>query len=155
MTGPGPGQIRRAVPTDADLLTGLTLRSKAHWGYDAQFMAAIRDDLTVTPAALAAGISGVSEIGGRIAGYYLLASEPNADLSLLFVDPDYIGNGVGAALWAHMLTAARTQDIASIRIEADPNAEGFYRRMGAVTIGDAPSGSIPGRRLPLMNYDLS
>jgi hypothetical protein len=31
-----------------------------------------------------------------------------------------------------------------------PNAEGFYRKMGAERVGETPSGSIPGRMLPLM-----
>ena len=32
-------RIRRARPEDAALLTDLTVRSKSHWGYDADFLA--------------------------------------------------------------------------------------------------------------------
>jgi len=35
-------------------------------------------------------------------------------------------------------------------IDADPNAEGFYLKMGAERVGESPSGSIPGRMLPLL-----
>nr|WP_211354784.1 hypothetical protein [Stackebrandtia albiflava] len=38
--------------------------------------------------------------------------------------------------------------------DADPGAEPFYRRMGAVRIGEAPSGSVPGRVLPRMTVRL-
>ena len=33
--------IRRARPDEADALTALATRAKAHWGYDAEFMAAL------------------------------------------------------------------------------------------------------------------
>jgi hypothetical protein len=39
--------IRSARATEADILTDLALRSKAHWGYDADFLEACRDELTV------------------------------------------------------------------------------------------------------------
>jgi hypothetical protein len=37
-----------------------------------------------------------------------------------------------------------------LAIGAEPNAEGFCRRMGAERVGEIPSGSIPGRTLPLL-----
>jgi hypothetical protein len=42
-----------------------------------------------------------------------------------------------------------------MRIEADPHAEAFYLGRGARCVGTAPSGSIPGRMLPLLEIDLS
>jgi hypothetical protein len=42
-------RIRPARPSEAHALTALVLRSKAHWGYDAGFMAQVRPVLTVTP----------------------------------------------------------------------------------------------------------
>lgn len=159
MTGNAKVLIRPATPQDCDALTSLALRSKAHWGYDAEFMIACRDELTVTPNLVDPQLSGVCEQGGDIAGFYLLtknmSEQRTADLRFLFVDPGHIGTGVGALLWGHMVRAARRGEIGTIGIEADPNAEGFYRRRGAVTVGNAPSGSVPGRHLPLMEYHLS
>ena len=40
--------IPRACGSDAPALTLLALRSKAVWGYDAAFIAACRDELTLT-----------------------------------------------------------------------------------------------------------
>ena len=39
-------------------------------------------------------------------------------------------------------------------ILADPNAVPFYERMGARFVSHAPSDAIPGRTLPLYEYDL-
>ena len=41
----------------------------------------------------------------------------------------------------------------AIGLDADPHAVGFYEHMGAKVIGEAPSGSIPGRMLPRMEDD--
>ena len=40
-------------------------------------------------------------------------------------------------------------------ILADPNAAPFYERMGARFLRNAPSDAIPGRTLPLYEYDLT
>ena len=58
-------RVRRARPAEADELSELALRSKAHWGYDEAFMAASRAELKVTRAAV------------RDAGYYVAESEGN------------------------------------------------------------------------------
>ncbi|MGI5472915.1 hypothetical protein [Streptomyces sp. CA-132043] len=39
--------IRPAFATEAETLSDLALRSKAHWGYDTAFLGACRDELTV------------------------------------------------------------------------------------------------------------
>jgi hypothetical protein len=41
-----------------------------------------------------------------------------------------------------------------MEIHSDPEAQGFYERMGARLIGKTPSGSIAGRLLPLLQHDL-
>jgi GNAT superfamily N-acetyltransferase len=67
----------------------------------------------------------------------------------LFVDPSAMGAGVGALLMAALADEARRLGVAEIELESDPNAEGFYARMGAHRVGDRASSST-GRVLPLM-----
>ena len=45
-------QLRNAYADETATLTELCLRSKAVWGYDAAFMAACRDELTIRPGDL-------------------------------------------------------------------------------------------------------
>lgn len=52
------------------------------------------------------------------------------------------------------MEVARALGLSSLLIDADPNAEGFYLRMGAERVGEVPSGSISGRMLPLLRYGL-
>ncbi|MFJ2031853.1 GNAT family N-acetyltransferase [Streptosporangium sp. NPDC087985] len=69
---------------------------------------------------------------------------------MLFVEPDAIGQGVGRRLFEHATATAANLGFARLTIDADPNAEPFYLAMGATQIGATPSGSIPGRMLPLL-----
>ena len=138
------------------MLTGLALRSKAHWGYDTAFMEACRDELTVTPEMIAAQPVFVHEVQGRTLGFYALAIDgTRADVAFLFVEPAAMGRGVGKALWRHLVGEAKRLGAVRITIESDPDAEGFYQAMGADIVGEASSGSIPGRTLPLLELALN
>ncbi|HEX4904830.1 MAG TPA: bifunctional GNAT family N-acetyltransferase/class I SAM-dependent methyltransferase [Acidimicrobiales bacterium] len=135
--------IRPARPGEEAALTELAMRSKAHWGYDDAFMAACRDELTIRPEHLPR--IDVADLDGRIVGMVRLEHEAIEDL---FVEPDAIGTGVGGELFRHAVRRAATEGMSRLLIDADPNAEGFYAAMGAVKVGESPSGSIAGRVLP-------
>ncbi|KND28808.1 GCN5 family acetyltransferase [Streptomyces europaeiscabiei] len=148
-------RIRAGEAAEAAALTELALRSKDHWEYDAEFLAACREELTVRPADVAARRTAVAEEDGRILGFTTLDGEPpRGALGMMFVEPDAIGRGVGRRLFAHTMDEARRLGFTRLTIDADPNAEPFYRAMGAVRIGATPSGSIPGRELPLLEVAL-
>lgn len=153
-------RLRPARAGEAALLSALALRSKGHWGYDAAFLAACRDELTMRDDELAARRTVVAELpdsrGGRVVGFRTLEGEPPVGvLGMMFVDPDAIGRGVGGALARHLIEEARAAGFTRITIDADPNAEAFYLAQGAVRVGATPSGSIAGRVLPQLELDLS
>ncbi len=82
-------------------------------------------------------------------GFYRLAGEaPVAELAGLFGDPVAIGHGVGATLLADAVDRARALGVSRLVIDADPNAAGFYVRMGARRVGSVASSSIVDRELP-------
>ena len=144
-------RIRPARAGEAELLTDLGLRAKAVWGYDAGFLARCRAVMTVKAANIESRSHAVAELNGRIAGFY--GFEPEAEgvgLDYLFVEPDLIGRGVGRALWQHAVAAARRLGHRVLIVVSDPNAEGFYRRMGCRRIGTRPSELEAGRQLPLL-----
>ncbi|MFE3505066.1 GNAT family N-acetyltransferase [Kitasatospora sp. NPDC059146] len=148
-------RIRSARPDEAELLTAIALRAKAYWGYDEAFMAACREELTLDAAAVERASTLVAEEGGRVLGFAALnGAPPSGELDLLYVEPDRIGRGVGRALFEEVRDRARALGLRRFTVDADPNAEPFYLAMGAVRIGSTPSGSIPGRELPLLAVEL-
>jgi GNAT superfamily N-acetyltransferase len=144
-------QIRDATPGDCTAVSALAFASKAYWGYDEVFMEACRAELTVTPADLERGRVRVAS-EDEIVGFHGVI---DAELEWLFVAPHAIGRGLGAALFTDALEIARAAGRDVLRIAADPNAAGFYARMGARLVGETPSASIPGRMMPVYTIGLS
>ncbi|SEL13546.1 GNAT family N-acetyltransferase [Streptacidiphilus jiangxiensis] len=143
--------IRPAQGIEAGILSDLAMRSKAYWGYDDAFMAACREELTLSAATIESRRTAVAELDGRLLGFATLEGEPlEGTLGMLFVEPDAIGRGVGRRLFEHVMANARALGFARLTIDADPHAEPFYLAMGARRIGATPSESIPGRMLPLL-----
>ncbi len=151
--------LRPASPLEADLLSELAMCSKAHWGYSPEFMAACREELRVTSEKIASSrfFYTVAEKQRIVIGFCALESLSGDEFELeaLFVAPDHIGTGVGRKLMDHAKTQVRVLGGRSIFIGADPNAEKFYLKAGAVLTGKHESQSIPGRFLPTLRMDLS
>jgi len=148
--------IARAKPENAETLTRIAHDAKRQWGYPENWIAAWRDVLTIRPQFITRNVSYCAVDEGRIFGFYILTNE-NHELRLdhLWVEPEAMRRGIGRALFEHAVMQARSLGFNSIRIEADPNAEGFYQRMGAVRVGTS-TGKIEGQRrdLPLLEFSL-
>ncbi|UQA56492.1 GNAT family N-acetyltransferase [Polyangium aurulentum] len=153
----GGAILRAARPEEGELLTELALRSKAHWGYDAEFIRACRPSLTITPQKIATNPYYVVEESGGVVGFYGLkpSSDGEVELDYLFIDPPGMGKGHGRMLFEHAVATARGQGYARMSIESEPYAEEFYARMGAVCVGRRESTAKPGRFLPLLSLRLT
>ena len=131
--------IRPARTDDADLLSDLAFRSKAHWGYSDDFMAACRRELTVTAEQIDAPQFSffVCVSDGSVAGFHALEriSSAIAELEALFVAPERIGRGFGTALIEHAIETARRMGASTLVIQGDSNAENFYLAAGARCTG--------------------
>ena len=143
--------IRTATVHDLEALTALAFVSKAFWGYDDAFMAACRAELTVTRELLSSRTVRVAEDAGAIVGFHGVARDgDDFELAWLFVAPEAMGRGIGAALLADAGAVTRAAGGSALVIAADPNAVGFYERVGASAFGEIPSDWIAGLGLPLL-----
>ena len=90
----------------------------------------------------------------RVVGFYSLVGG-GAVLDPLWVLPGWMGQGIGRTLFEHAVRRAGALGVAVVGIEADPNATGFYRRMGARRVGENAS-ELDGREriLPLLEIDV-
>jgi hypothetical protein len=143
--------LRRASPDEASKLSDLALAAKGFWGYDQAFLESCRAELTFTPDDLARRHFVVADLGGLVAGFYSVYGDPPVgELGNMWVRPSEILTGLGRVMWQDAMATAAVTGFEYFEIGAEPNAEGFYRKMGAELIGETPSGSVPGRMLPLM-----
>lgn len=147
-------QIVRATPEDAEALTAIAHAAKRHWGYPERWIESWRDILTMRPEFIAANVAYCATEDGNAVGFYLLTTESDGlHLDHLWILPAAMFRGIGRALFEHAVEQGKALGHRTLKIEADPNAEGFYQRMGAKRIGTS-AGEIDGERreLPLLIY---
>lgn len=93
-------KIRPAHLYELPALSDLCLRSKAYWKYDRAFIEACREELTITPENLNDDYIMVADDDGKHAGViHLVLEGTTAELEKLFIDPNWIGKGVGRKLF--------------------------------------------------------
>jgi ribosomal protein S18 acetylase RimI-like enzyme len=149
-------QIRPVLPKEADTLTQIALAAKRHWGYPERWIEIWTPQLTFTPEYFQKNESWVAVEDRRPVGFYtLLEANDIASIENLWVMPAFMGKGVGHMLFLHAVTRARSRAYKTLQLEADPNAVGFYEKMGMHRIGERHS-EVDGqpRVLPIMEMDL-
>jgi GNAT superfamily N-acetyltransferase len=147
--------IRRAVPEEAAALTAIAHDAKRYWGYPEHWIKHWEQDLTISPELISTQNVFVAESDNQLLGFYaLVVNEKKADLDHMWVAPAQIGKGVGKELFLHAMKTADELKIPQVLIMADPNAEGFYEKMGALRVGMTDS-EIDGqpRTLPRMKIN--
>ncbi len=159
--------IRHAVPEDADQLTRIAFAAKRHWDYPEEWMQLWIPALTISAEYILENEVWVAVENEKLVAYYSLKnvsrianptySPDPYDLWLdnLWVLPEFIGLGIGKQLFQHALERSRARGFSILKIEADPNAQSFYEKLGARQIGEH-YGEVDRqtRVLPLMEITL-
>lgn len=141
---------------DLDNINHIMCASKAYWGYDESFIDEFMDRFCVTEKCIREYNIYCVYIDAEMRAFYgFKKNDENQDeLDLFFLEPVFIGKGVGRRLWQLCIATAKELKIQRFIIQADPNAEGFYLKMGCVNIGKKPSPMGLGREVPILEYEL-
>ncbi|PZR19793.1 MAG: GNAT family N-acetyltransferase [Flavobacterium psychrophilum] len=147
--------IEKANSNDHEVLTDITKKSKAYWGYSANQIEAWSNLLTITETYIENKSVYKLVIDNEIAGYYAFFSEDDQTIKLdnLFILPKYIGKGFGKMLMNDLFLKAKTTAANRILLDAEPYAEKFYVKLGFVKIGKIET-SIRDRYLPVMELNI-
>lgn len=149
--------IRRASPADAERLTQITIAAKRHWNYPEKWIQLWLPQLTISPSYISSHEVWMAVMEGAPVGYYSL-DDINGELWLgnLWVLPEQMGQGVGRLLFEHAFERCCELGFSILKIEADPNAQSFYERMGAYKVGEHHSEvDEQPRVLPVMEVAVS
>lgn len=145
--------VRRASREEVERLNAIAMEAKAHWGYEPAQLEEWRPGLLTQPESIDRWPTFVAVVHGQAVGFAQANPERSPwELVSLWVLPAFMGRGIGKALLQHICRAAAAAQESSLDIDADPNAEPFYRACGAVTIGvaAAPIRGEPSRVRPQM-----
>ena len=148
--------VREAKPEEQRELTRLCVRATMHSGYDEEFIDRSMPSLTITLPEISGDFVRVAqddlyEVVGVV--WVTPTALPGiAMLHGLYVDPTHWKRGIGRVLFGAAVTHARGIKAGAIIIYAEPSAEGFYKRMGAIRIGEGPFCFSPEIVLPHLLY---
>lgn len=159
-------KIRSANKEESDVLTEISFSSKRYWKYPEEYYRIWDGELTICPDYIGSNDVWVYEIGPEIIAYYSLvalkeeikvggiALECGHWLEHMFVRPSRIGFGLGSELFTHLRNRCIKKKIEKLNILADPNAKGFYEKMGCLYEREFPS-TIIGRTTPHLVLSLA
>ena len=133
-------------------LTSISFAAKRYWGYPDEYFKIWEQELTITPEYIRQNKVFLAVLAEEIVGFYSLTKINNQFyLDHLFLKPTSIGKGIGSKLIQHMLVLAKQEGIKTLKVYVDPNAEGFYQKMGADFL-ELVESSIKGRMLPIYMF---
>jgi GNAT superfamily N-acetyltransferase len=126
-------RVRHALLAEIGALEDLQRRSSMIWED-------YRDDLRRHPEAIEVPAGPVLERRVRVAigddgcvfGFCTVVplGDDVGDLAALFVEPQYMGRGVGRKLIDDAVAIARGQGVRRLEVTANPRAVGFYEKVG-------------------------
>ncbi len=148
-------KIEKADIADNEILTSITKKSKAYWGYSAEQIQKWDKNLTISEEYIRGNNTFKLTDNDLIIGYYscIFENEKTVKLDNLFILPEHIGKGFGKYLLLDFLKKMKEEKIERIILDSEPNAEEFYAKMGFVKIGEFET-SIKDRFMPIMEMKL-
>lgn len=130
--------IRPGREDDYERLRAIAVEAKAHWGYDRDRVEKWARAGDFEPESLRARLVYVAVAGGEPVGWAALIPRGEVGwLEDLWVEPAWIGRGLGRLLFEHAADRARELGARRLEWEAEPNAHGFYAHMGGRYVRDS------------------
>jgi GNAT superfamily N-acetyltransferase len=149
-------KLEKANSADNEVLTAITKKSKAYWGYSDEQIEIWSESLTITPTYIETQSVYKLVVDTKIVGYYSFFYEGEHTIKLdnLFILPEYIGKGFGRMLVDDFLILVKRTNVNKIILDSEPNAEMFYAKLGFVKVGEIET-SIKNRYLPIMELNVN
>jgi GNAT superfamily N-acetyltransferase len=131
-------RIREGRESDFERLRVIAVEAKAHWGYDRDLVEEWAHGGDFEPERLRRRLLYVAEEDGLPVGWAALIPRGEVGwLEDLWVEPAWIGRGLGRALFELVATEAKQRGARRLEWEAEPNAQGFYEHMGGAYVRDS------------------
>ena len=149
-------EICRAKPSESQRLTELAYLAKESWGYPVAWLDEWKADLRFTEGFIECNEVFVAKLGGEVFGVVACGdSSQGPEISHLWIDPQKQGIGLGRALVDKAKEVAGLHGWKTLRVVSDPNAQGFYERMGGILVGElnAPVAGVA-RNLPILELQI-
>ncbi|WP_431243286.1 GNAT family N-acetyltransferase [Flavobacterium sp. P21] len=120
-------KIEKANITDNEILTTITKKSKAYWGYSDEQIQIWDKNLTISQDYIREHNVFKLVDNDLIIGYYsfIFENDKTVELDNLFVLPGYMGKGFGKYLLLDFLNRMKEIGIEKITLDSEPNSRGI------------------------------
>lgn len=150
-----PVLVRSAALHEGERLREIATAAKGYWEYDEDRVREWGASLDFSEDGLRGKEVYVAEVDGRIVGWAALIHRGELCwLDDLWIEPEWIGKGIGGRLFRHVAEIGRRRGAVRMEWEAEPNAIGFYGKMGGRYLRDSPPNEW-GRILAVMGVELA
>jgi GNAT superfamily N-acetyltransferase len=147
-------RIRAARLDEGERLREIAEAAKGHWGYDPEVVRRWAAEGDFSAEGLRRKEFYVAEADERAVAWTALIPKGEVLwLDDMWVDPPWIGKGVGSLLFEHAVARAKELGATRMEWEAEPNAVGFYERMGGRHLRSSEPTEF-GRVLPVMGIEV-
>lgn len=128
-------------------INALIARSKSHWNWPQAYLERALSLHLVTPDYLKRAASfevWTSAPPELVAFFSLDTSSTIPMLDNLWVEPSYIGKGIGRLACNYVVDLALRTGWSEVSVMPDPPSEGFYARLGFRDTGERVPSRVPG-----------
>lgn len=143
-----------AVPEDSELLSKTAVDSKKIWGYPDELIQLWKTDLEVTPNYILKNTVVKVFDGEKFIGFFALKTEEeNTELDHLWLTPGNTRQNYGRMMFEYIRLYLSSIEVEKMTLLAEPNAKGFYDKMGGEVIGEFES-KLSGRFLDIYEFKI-
>ena len=145
-----------AVSEDHTFLSETAINSKRFWGYSSEQINLWRPDLVISKEYILRNKVVKVYDHDEFIGFFGVKLDENneAEIDHLWLIPEKIKKGYGRLIFHHILEHLRSDGHKSATLVAEPNAKGFYAKMGGKVIGNI-KGKVSDRYLDIYEYKLT
>jgi GNAT superfamily N-acetyltransferase len=148
-------RIRAARLDDGERLREIARHSKSYWGYPAERVDEWAGNLDFSAVGMQKKEFYVADVAGHPVAWMALNVRGDVCwLDDMWVDPEWIGKGIGTRLFDHAAARGRSRTASRMEWEAERHAVGFYEKMGGRYLRDSEPG-VWGRISPIMGIELA
>ena len=147
-------QFKRAKPNDSELLSETAFKSKKIWNYSDEQMNLWTNELTITDSYIKRNkVFKIFDSKNFLGFCSLVYKEKHIEIDHFWLLPENIGKEYGKKTFDFIKETAKESSSNIIRVYAEPNSNGFYRRMGGKIIQRKES-KIKGRFLNVYEFEV-
>lgn len=147
-------QFKSAKPTDSELLSQTAFRSKAIWNYSDEQLNLWIEELTITASYIEKNsVFKITEDSNYLGFFSLVFKDGIITIDHFWLLPGNTGKGYGRKVFDYIKEIAKEIEYKTLVVCSDPNANGFYEKMGGKIIRSNES-KVKGRFLNTYEFEI-